>query len=1031
MKHKIKPSNISNEKKSSDVPAEVNNQHLLDELQKRQFQLEMRNQLLVQARSEAEAALNQYTDLYDFAPVGYLTLARDGTIRQANLAAANLLGMEHHELAQRRLGAFVSIESNSTYTDFLEKLISGTGKDTCELALGKKEKGSLWARLEATCFEGGHECRVLLTDITERKQAASLLQARIRLSEFSDSHSLDEFLQESLDQAESLTGSQIGFAHFLEADQKTLKLQMWSSNTLKNMCTAEGKGSHYAVDQAGVWADCVSVRAPLIHNNYPNLPLRKGLPEGHAPVLRELVVPILRNDLIVMIMGVGNKPTDYDEKDVVALSQLANSTWDIVQRKRVEKELQESEEHVRVIFETLSEGIALNEIVFNSDGEMVDYKVLEVNDAFYRVADFDKDKIIIGNTATDLYGMDEQTIKYFWENHKNTTETIISEFLSPKSKRTFIVSTSPFINNRFVTSFQDITDRKRAEMERQVFSEITEGLVATGDLHEFLWLVHNSISKLVYAENFFVILHDKNTDLFEEVYSVDKFDPPGPPARLRRSTSAYVFRSGQPFLSTPARFDELIMQGEVELVGTNSPSWLGVPLKTAGEILGVMVIQDYETPDRYSKYDMDLLTSIATQVALVLERKQTEQLIRQNASELELRVEERTLDLIRANRAKDEFLANMSHELRTPLNSIMGFSELYLEGVYGPFNEKQGQTIQTVQSSGQHLLGLINDILDISKIEAGKLELHPEEIGVHEICQSSLIYIKPMADKKSITVEYSSSPATAEVFADPKLLKQILVNLLNNAVKFTPKNGTVKLEAAADPGLSLMRFSVTDTGIGITPEDQQKLFKPFVQIDSSLSRQYEGTGLGLALVKKMVEMHGGSVAVQSDAGVGSQFTFVLPWNQTMEIKADPGLPDMVSEKHDPKQKALPAGCGKILIADDNEVNVIMLMDYLENRGHQVFVAHHGGEVLQEAQRVSPDVILMDLQMPQVNGFEATGRLRKDPQFASVTIIGLTAFAMDGDRERCLEAGMDEYVSKPFSLKDLNQMIENFINHSPI
>ncbi|MBI5945412.1 MAG: diguanylate cyclase [Chloroflexi bacterium] len=181
-------------------------------------------------------------------------------------------------------------------------------------------------------------------DITNRKQAESILRMRLELSQFADSHSLDELLQKTLDDAESLTGSQIGFAHFLEADQKTLQLQMWSTNTLKNMCTAEGKGEHYSVDQAGVWTDCVATRTPVIHNDYPSLAHRKGLPEGHAPILRELVVPVLRNNRIMMLMGVGNKPIFYTDYDVEVTSQLASLAWDIIQRKRAEDALRESTE---------------------------------------------------------------------------------------------------------------------------------------------------------------------------------------------------------------------------------------------------------------------------------------------------------------------------------------------------------------------------------------------------------------------------------------------------------------------------------------------------------------------------------------------------------------------------------------------------------------------------------------------------------------------------------------------------------------
>jgi PAS domain S-box-containing protein len=261
----------------------------------------------------------------------------------------------------------------------------------------------------------------------------------------------------------------------------------------------------------------------------------------------------------------------------------------------------------------------------------------------------------------------------------------------------------------------------------------------------------------------------------------------------------------------------------------------------------------------------------------ITERKRAEELIHQYNNKLEKQVSERTAELVRANRVKDEFLAAVSHELRTPLNGVLGFSELLLEGVRGPLSEKQLQAVRVIQSSGEYLLELINEILDVSRIESGKFEIDPQYVDVDEICQSSLGFINLLASKKSITVKYTPPPASAAILADPKRLKQMLINLLNNAVKFTPEKGVIKLKVQADAGAGLMRFSVSDTGIGIEAENLSRIFEPFVQVDSSLSRRYEGTGLGLMLVKKLAEMHGGSVEVRSEFGSGSCFTLILPW----------------------------------------------------------------------------------------------------------------------------------------------------------
>jgi len=255
-------------------------------------------------------------------------------------------------------------------------------------------------------------------------------------------------------------------------------------------------------------------------------------------------------------------------------------------------------------------------------------------------------------------------------------------------------------------------------------------------------------------------------------------------------------------------------------------------------------------------------------------RKQAEEVVKQYASDLERRVAERTTELTHANRAKSEFLANMSHELRTPLNSILGLSESLLEQTRGPLNEKQDQALQMIASSGKHLLGLINDILEVSKIEAGKLNIEPDIVSVKEVCESSLNFTRELALKKSITLDFWNNQKVATLFADPQRLKQILINLLNNAVKFTPEKGNVSLEVELNDERDQIRFIIMDNGIGIAPDDLKKLFSPFMQLDSSLARQYQGTGLGLTIAYKLTELHGGSMQVESEVGKGSRFIVV-------------------------------------------------------------------------------------------------------------------------------------------------------------
>ena len=338
----------------------------------------------------------------------------------------------------------------------------------CELELEMLRADGVhgWMLARGEAARDGHDAvvgvRGVAIDITVRKRTEALQSAGARLAGMSDASTLDEVLQFALDECESMTGSRIGFAHFLDADETTLQLQMWSTRTLDGMCTAEGKGSHYPVLQAGVWADCVAARAPLVHNDYANLPHRKGLPPGHAPVVRELVVPLLRDGVVVMIMGVGNKATDYHAWDVAAVSRVLELVWDVVQLKRTAAAQRQSEETLHRIFATMSEAVALNEVVYDAHGEMVDYRIVLVNEAFHSVADYG-DEQIIGNVATRLYGMSPEAITAFWQSHRDREDVQHTELLSPYKGRWYHVSTSPIVDHRFVTSFFDITERKTVD----------------------------------------------------------------------------------------------------------------------------------------------------------------------------------------------------------------------------------------------------------------------------------------------------------------------------------------------------------------------------------------------------------------------------------------------------------------------------------------------------------------------------------------------------------------------------------------
>ncbi len=388
------------------------------------------------------------------------------------------------------------------------------------------------------------------------------------------------------------------------------------------------------------------------------------------------------------------------------------------------------------------------------------------------------------------------------------------------------------------------------------------------------------------------------------------------------------------------------------------------------------------------------------------------------------RVEERTADLQRANeelartaRLKDEFLANMSHELRTPLNSVLGLCEALEEGVYGSLDERARHPLRTIEESGRHLLELINDILDLSKIGAGKLELDIGPVSVASLCEASLRFVHETANKKRLSVSSRVSDEVAVVSADERRLKQILVNLLSNAVKFTPEGKSIGLEVTGDKARGEVDFTVWDTGIGISQEDAERLFHPFVQLDSGLSRKHAGTGLGLSLVQRLAALHGGHASVQSELGKGSRFTVTIPW-------VGPGAAEKRGKKAAPPAKAAaPRGRPLILVAEDNLANVTTVADFLRAKGYEVAVAEDGLAAVEKTKEERPDLILMDIQMPGIDGLEATRRIRSDKSLGRIPIVALTAHAMPGDRERCLEMGANDYMTKPVRLQELAAAIE--------
>ncbi|MBK8045765.1 MAG: PAS domain S-box protein [Anaerolineales bacterium] len=421
----------------------------------------------------------------------------------------------------------------------------------------------------------------------------------------------------------------------------------------------------------------------------------------------------------------------------------------------------------------------------------------------------------------------------------------------------------------------------------------------------------------------------------------------------------------------------------------------------------------------------------------ITERRRAELALRDLNDSLEQHVAERTDALLaslddlnsanvaleKALRHKDAFLANMSHELRTPLTGVLGLAEALQLGVYGTMTERQQESLHQIEQSGRHLLNLINDLLDVAKIDAGKLTLNYEPVFVNDICRSSMSMVRQLAMNKSQHLGSTIEPENLQVLVDSRRLKQVLVNLLSNAVKFTPQGGAIDLSVSANPTAGVVNFTVSDTGIGIREEDLPKLFHPFSQLEARKGGELMGTGLGLSLVLRLAELHGGSVSVQSKPNAGSRFTITLPWQAAGES------PLRYQAAPAPSTAAAPQAAAAVLLVEDNPITATLLSDFLVGHGYKVTTATNGAEAVSMVVTLTPDLVLMDVQMRGMDGLEATRRIRAfdETAIAQTPIVALTALAMAGDRERCLAAGMNAYLCKPIDFAELTSTIERILS----
>jgi len=397
-----------------------------------------------------------------------------------------------------------------------------------------------------------------------------------------------------------------------------------------------------------------------------------------------------------------------------------------------------------------------------------------------------------------------------------------------------------------------------------------------------------------------------------------------------------------------------------------------------------------------------------TQAELLKSNELLEERIKQRTTELEVAMQE----ALAASRTKSEFLANMSHELRTPMNGVLGMMNIVLDSDMTP---AQRDSLETARRCAYSLLAILNDLLDFSKIEAGRMVLEHIPFEVRTVLTDCTRTYMLTAGYKGVTVHSEIDPdLPALVEGDPLRLRQILTNLVSNAVKFTD-HGSVHVRARivepTSPSRIRIRLEVEDTGIGIPADKQAQIFESFTQADNSISRRYGGTGLGLAITRSLVDIQGGTLTLESTPGRGSLFACTLEYGRYTETDSLNNAPGTCAPR--------------ILVVEDNKVNQKLVCTILERRGYQVVPADNGVEALAVMETTPFRLVLMDVQMPVMDGIETTHRIRRDPRFQDLPVVAMTARAMDGDREACLAAGMNAFVTKPIHAAHLLSVVEEY------